>query len=137
MRFSTLYSLCARAVVATFDLSAVNLHLLRSDHWLSNSKNVIVLELKEPAWQGAVPVAAPTPQMSSPRSSMRALNVDDLAAWACARDLGGPAKLLRDNAVTGADLLDLDLEAMVKDLRFTPFAARKVLCARQQFLAGS
>ena len=53
MRFSALYTLCRRAVVATFDLSASNLHMLEADHWLSNPKNVILLKLTVPAWECA------------------------------------------------------------------------------------
>jgi len=44
------YTFTRRAVIATMDLSAVNLDLLKTDHWLSNPNNVIVLEVKEPVW---------------------------------------------------------------------------------------
>lgn len=44
------YTFTRRAVIATMDLSAANLDQLRTDHWLSNPKNVIVLEVKEPVW---------------------------------------------------------------------------------------
>lgn len=135
MRFSTLFSLCCRAVVATFDLSAVNLDLLHSDHWLSDPKNVILLELKEPAWQGATP-CVPAPAPGSPRSLMRGWRVDAVVAWARDRDLFGPSKVLHENAVNGEDLLDAEEGIMVKELRFTPFAARKVLRARDDFLRG-
>ena len=93
MRFSTLYSLCGRAVVATFDLSAVNLHLFRNDHWLSNPKNVVVLELTEPAWQGGTTCAVPAPVPTSPRSLMQGWRVDAVVSWAVARDLAGPLKV--------------------------------------------
>merc|ERR1711884_482460 len=43
MSFSSQYSLHRRAVVATFDLSATSLHMLDSDHWLSNPRSVICL----------------------------------------------------------------------------------------------
>ena len=35
-------------VVATFDLSASNLHLFKTDHWLSDPRNVIQLHLTSP-----------------------------------------------------------------------------------------
>ncbi|CAE7397060.1 unnamed protein product [Symbiodinium sp. CCMP2592] len=44
------FSFCARAIVATFDLSARNLDLLETDHWLSNRENVILLKLTEPVY---------------------------------------------------------------------------------------
>ena len=37
MMYAYPYTLCRRAVVATFDLSAANLKLLHTDHWLSDS----------------------------------------------------------------------------------------------------
>ena len=35
------FTLRRRAVVATFDLSAANLRMLRTDHWLSDARNVL------------------------------------------------------------------------------------------------
>ena len=32
------YALCRRASIATFDLSAANLHMLTTDHWLKQRK---------------------------------------------------------------------------------------------------
>ncbi|CAE7355578.1 unnamed protein product, partial [Symbiodinium sp. CCMP2456] len=55
------FSFCARAVVATFDLSARNLTLLETDHWLSNRENVILLELNEPVYSTAQIGAGPFP----------------------------------------------------------------------------
>ena len=48
--YSYKYTFAGRGVVATMDLSAKNLNLLKSDHWLSNEKNIILLELKEEAF---------------------------------------------------------------------------------------
>ena len=56
------YSLCRRAVVATFDLSAANLDAFESDHWLSCEQNVRVLRLTEVAYEesaAATPPALP------------------------------------------------------------------------------
>ena len=44
------YTFCGRAVVATFDLSAANLDRLRTDHWLAERQNVLLLLLEEPAF---------------------------------------------------------------------------------------
>ena len=51
MMYAYPFCLAERAVVATFDLSAANLDLLSSDHWLSDPRNVRVLHLLAPAWQ--------------------------------------------------------------------------------------
>ena len=51
MMYAYPYSLCRRAVVATFDMSAKNLHLFTTDHWLSSSQNVVQLWLRGPAWE--------------------------------------------------------------------------------------
>ena len=47
MMYSYKYTLCNRAVVATFDLAAANLSAFKVDHWLSSEDNVVVLVLKE------------------------------------------------------------------------------------------
>ena len=60
--YSYSYSLVKRGIVATFDLSAENLVLFHTDHWLSNKQNVITLYLTEKAF-----VEAPTtPRTSAP-----------------------------------------------------------------------
>ena len=43
------YTLCQRAVVATFDLGAKGLDMFTSHHWLSNPDNVLVLRLESSA----------------------------------------------------------------------------------------
>ena len=137
MRFSSLYTLCRRAVVATFDLSAANLDLLESDHWLSNSKNVVLLKLTTPAWVStpAAP-AAPAAPPPSPRDTMATWSADGVSSFARARDLVGPAAVLFASGVNGGDLLDLDEAALVTDVRLTPFAAQKLVRARDAYLAG-
>ena len=52
-------------------------------------------------------------------------------------DLSGPAKLLFQNGVNGADLTMLCDRALVDDLGMSSFAARKVLKARDDFLEGA
>ena len=69
MVYAYTYTLCRRAVVATFDLSALNLYLFKRDHWLADARNVIQLHLASPAWDtgagtGGTPVS-PTEQMRS------------------------------------------------------------------------
>jgi len=62
MMYSYNYSLCRRAVVATFDLSAAHLDAFESDHWLGCQDNVRVLRLEEKAFEEE-PVAAATPPL--------------------------------------------------------------------------
>ena len=69
------YSFCRRAIVATLDLSAQHLDAFETDHWLSNSLNVIVLKLTEKAYQEGpmLPLAEPaaTPEPVPVESSQR------------------------------------------------------------------
>jgi hypothetical protein len=51
-------------------------------------------------------------------------------------DLEGPAVLTRVSGVNGADLLQLSINELSHDIRLTPFAARKVGAARDEFLRG-
>ena len=74
MTYAYPYTLCRRAVVATFDLSAANLDLFTTDHWLSDSRNVLVLRLNDQAWVSSAQPA--TPIVSRPH---------DFDAWAVAR----------------------------------------------------
>ena len=62
--------------------------------------------------------------------------MDEVVLFALARDLAGPAAVLHASGVNGADLLTVDEAALVNDVRLTPFGARKVLRARDVFLAG-
>ena len=50
MLYAYPFTLASRAVVATFDLSAENLDLFNTHHWLKNPANVMVVHLTEPAW---------------------------------------------------------------------------------------
>ena len=51
-----------------------------------------------------------------------------------ARDLEGPATYLQTQGVNGSDFLSLSGETLEKELRCTPFAAKKILGARELFL---
>ena len=65
--YSYKYTLANRGVVATMDLSAKNRDQLKSDHWLSNSKNTILLELNEPAFIDDSVVGQPAAPPSNKR----------------------------------------------------------------------
>ena len=132
--YSYPFTLCRRAVVATFDLSATNLALLQTDHWLSDSRNVLQLHLTEAAWEGGPTTASSTP--SEPKETMEAWTVDQLAKFLDSEDLRGPAAAFRSSGVSGVDFLAwTDASALATDLRLTPFTARKLLACREKFLA--
>ena len=65
---------------------------------------------------------------------MATWTVEDVASFLKKHDLVGPAAYLADNGVDGLDLLDLTFATLTSDLRCTPFAARKVVRARDAFL---
>ena len=135
MRYSYPFTLARRAVVATLDLSARNLHWLTTHHWLSDRKNVIYLRLSGPAWQEDAQHVPPQIQ-ETPRSTMSAWSVDDVALWLEAADASGLAHTLRSNDVNGQDVVAfVDESELVTQLRLTPFSARKLLQLRNKFLS--
>ena len=126
MMYSYSYTLCHRGVVATFDLSAKNLHVFSSDHWLSNPRNVVQIHLDAPAWQHdpdlLTHVHSPVPQ----RRMIGRMSSDALYSFLVTQDLAGPAEVLRGSAVTGADVLAPTEKDFQKELRMTPFASKKL-----------
>ena len=133
MVYSYTYTLCRRAVVATFDLSARNLHLFKFDHWLSDSRNVIQLDLTSPAWETG---ASASTQPRSREDQMRSWTVAETGRFLKEHDLAGPAEQAWRSGVNGADLLQLSPEDLCSEVRLTPFAARKVAAAKNAFLAS-
>ena len=131
MMYAYAFTLARRAVVATMDLSARNLHLLRTDHWLSNPQNVKLLWLTEPAFGQALPPAAP------PSEQMKRRPVADVAAFLEARDAAALGAVLSASSVNGRDLARLTYLDLTADLGMTAFAARKVLALRTDFLTPS
>ena len=103
MMYAYPYTLCRRAVVATFDLSAANLKLLHTDHWLSDRRNVMQLCLEGPAWE--TEAAASTAPALPAGEQMVSWGMDQLAEFLTQRDLHGPASAMRSSGVTGADLM--------------------------------
>ena len=134
MLYSYPYTLANRAVVATLDLSARNLQMLTTNHWLKHERNVLLLRLTGPAWQGPprTPAASPTP-----RERMQAWTVDELGLFFSQQDAEGVAEMLRSNSVNGADLLELKtLQEIEEGLRTVPFVAKKILRLKDSFLRG-
>ena len=117
------------------DLTAKNLHLLQTNHWLKDPRNVCCLNLLAPAYATAGVAALPAPP--SRATILAAWAVSEVAGFYEGRDAGGIAHVLQQNAVDGSDLLAFaswkDLES---ELRMTPFAAKKALRIRDAFLSG-
>ena len=127
MMYSYPFTLCRRAVVVTLDLEAKNLHLLATDHWLSNPKNVVLIRLSGPAWESEGPIA------QSPADPIVGWSVGAVASWLEDLDMCGPAATLRAQGVSGADLMAFQSPAeLARDLGTTPFVAKKVLRLRDQ-----
>ena len=130
MVYSYAFTLCRRAVVATLDLSAQSIHMLSTDHWLSDPRNVIVLRLTEPAWEGADASAIPA---QLPMTSWR---VSEVARWLEGSDMSGPASLLQSQGVNGEDLVNFGSAAQFPHgVGLSIFAVQKILRLRDQHLA--
>ena len=114
------------------DLSARNLHLFKTDHWLKDPRNVIQLHLEAPAWQCAV--AGPQAPVL-PAEQMASWTVAETARFLEERDLAGPAETTRRSGVSGEDMRRLTVQELIHDVGLTPFAARKIAAARDAFLA--
>ena len=65
---------------------------------------------------------------------MAAWSVAETVRFLEAADLHGPAHLCQHNRFNGMDLLGVTESSLVADLRCTPFAARKIVGARENFL---
>ena len=65
MVYSYKYTLARRAIIATFDLSAEDLELFETDHWLKNEQNVIQLRLQTKAWLEPPAAVVPLPDFDT------------------------------------------------------------------------
>ena len=135
MKFSFPFTLCRRATIITMDLSAKNLHLLRTDHWLSDRRNIIQLHLTERAYGSSGEDAGGVGARAN-RDVMAEWSVAGVVSFLHGADLEGPAQVLFNHGVAGADLVSLTADVLTNDLRLSTFASRKVLAARDQFLGS-
>ena len=134
MMYAYPYTLCRKAVVATLDTSATNLHLFSTDSWLSDARNCLVLRLTREVWDNTSGVEQPAPPPPSPQQRMQAWTVAELASFLSARDMDGPARYLQSQGVCGSDFLSITCDTLVQDLRCTLFVAKKLVGIRNAFL---
>ena len=137
MMYAFEFSLCRRAVVVTMDLSAKNLHLFETDHWLSDPRNVLLLRLDGPAWVGdsGAPNLVPLGHPAASGDDMRTWGPRRVAAWMDAHGFLAPSRVCLENAVAGADLCEMHVEDLVNGLRILPWAAAKLLSMRDAHVA--
>ena len=128
MRFAYPYTLARRAVVATMDMAADNIHMLTSDHWLANASNVLLLRLR-----ALVPLGVGVGALSR-EEQLRGWTVAEVVSFLKANDLEGPSETIFTNGVRGSDFLDMPVEVFTQDLRLSAFAARRIVAARSAFL---
>ena len=133
MKFSYPFTLCRRGIVVTMDLSARNLELFTTDHWLSDERNCLVLRLHAPAWRDGR--SARLPAAPTPRERMASWTSTMLRDFLSGQDLVGPASQIHAQGVDGADFLELTLAVLTHEIKVTPFAAGKLLKVRDRFLA--
>ena len=132
MIYSYPFTLARRAVVVSMDLTAKNLHLFHTNHWLKDPRNVCHVLLTAPAWEQPALAGLPAP---SNRDAMQAWSVRDVVQFYESKDASGLATTLDQNAVCGSDLLAFgSWQEVQTELRLTPFAAKKAVSLRDAFL---
>ena len=137
MKFAYPFTFCRRAVVATFDLAAKNLHMFQHHHWLRNPRNVMQLWLTGPSWVGPDRLVTLGGARDPARvQEMEAWGVASLARSLAVADLEGPAGVLRANGVRGMDLCQMSAADIEEELGLSRFAARRVCRWRDEFLGG-
>lgn len=129
------FTLHRRAVVATVDLSARNLHLFETHHWLSNRENVLVLRLAGPSFMSLGDSAAAGLVEGAQSQGLASWSPPRLGAWLRSEHLHAAAEILERNGVTGEDFSFMTEEDLTKGLRVLPWPAAKLLRLRESLLA--
>ena len=121
-------TLARRAIVVTMDVTAANVHLLRTNRRLKDPRNILLVWLEEPAYVGGVAEISPA------RDAMLTWSVSEVAAFLQSRDAGGLAQALQQNAVNGADLLGRgSYQEAAKDLNLTTLRCSQVAVSEGRF----
>lgn len=129
-------------IVVTINKSTKNLDYLDSHDFLGHADNRVVLRLTRKPWdeEGAgagldgAGAALPVPPPMTPEDCMRGWSVAEVETFFNEKDMATSAKILRQNDVCGADLLELTVTELTASLRATPFLGRKIVRARDSFL---
>ena len=119
--------------VVTANMSTKNLHFLETNDFLSKASNRTLLRLTESPFVGAAPNVAPV--MRSRSEQMARWNVGGTSSFLDSRDLLGASRICANNDVTGIDMLNMTQQSLTEEIGVSPFAARKILAARDSFLA--
>lgn len=104
------------------------MHLLCSDHWLADPRNISLVRLMEPAF--GLPLA-PRPDN---RTLMLHWAVADVVTFFETKDAEALGKSLAVNSMQGSDLLRFTVDSLRKDLNLNTFAAQKICHPRDAFL---
>ena len=128
--------------IITANFSTKNLHLLDTDDFLSKHDNCRVYRLTESPFEEREAAEASVPELAAapaPTAAtlMGSWSVSATAHWLEKKDLLAAADAARNNGFCGADLLEAEENMLVTDLRLTPFLARKIIKARDDFLGES
>ena len=105
--------------------------MLKTDHWLSDRRNILHLVLHQQSWAGGTGVSQETQNRP-----MSLWTCTELLTFLTKEDVQGPASVLFANGVNGEDLRTMTETTLVQELRLSPFAARKILRARDVFVAA-
>ena len=68
---------------------------------------------------------------------MSAWTVAELKSFLTAHGLEVPATYLQTQGVNGSDFFSLTCESLVQELRYTPFAAKKLMSVRDTYLKNA
>ena len=128
------YALCCRGVVVTMDLSASNLDMFDTDHWLSSEQNCLVLRLTRPAF-AAGEEEADLPKPEDRAATLMSWSVGELARFLTKKDMEGPAQQLRTQGVAGEDFAAVTEQVLHKELHLSTFTSRKLIKIRDTYLA--
>ena len=134
MMYAYPYALCRRGVIVTMDLSATNLDMFETDHWLSSEDNCLVLRLTRPAF-AAEGQEADLTEPEDRAATLLSWSVGELARFLAKKDMEGPAQQLRTQGVAGEDFSAMTEQVLQKELHFSTFTSRKLIKIRDTYLA--
>ena len=121
------YTLARRAIVATMDLLALNIAKLHTNHWLQNSRKVVLLELSGPVFVDAGPGVVP--EERSHEDIFSTYSVEEAKSLYEARDAASIAAILATSSLNGADLLSFREPGIWLPTSVSPLSLQRKLCS--------